>query len=579
LLCGLCMAVVAGWSQQRYVLQFHAVDTVLAKGLKTQFASKALALQYVAQLPAQLLGKGYLAASVDSVAADSSMAQVWLYQGPQYRWQELRMDSVATYWWQHAGGNSQQATAWSPDSIQRKLVAHLADVGYPFAYASWDSVQLQQQWISGLLHLHTGPLYKIDSIQQTGKPRLRPNYLYKYLNMQPGMPYSQQTIDATDARLNELLFAQPAQPSQLQMLGTGSVLQVQLQPRRSNVINVLLGVMPQSVQTPDSKAMITGDVQILLRNAFAGGETLGINWQQLQYKSPRINLQYEQPFVWAKAGVETKFDLLKKDTQFLNLQFRLGIPYQIDRYQTGKVFYLLQQNTVGFADTNRIKQTLALPDIADFSIHHIGAEWGYNNTDYRFNPRRGTQVLLTAMAGIKRIRQNNEVVSIQDRNRPGFKYASLYDTVKMKTHQLRLKAQLARFFSLGNFSVLKTCLQAGWLQSGSYYRNELFQIGGNKLLRGFDEESIYASDYAVATVEYRYLTGQNSFLFAFSDFGTAAYKDQTRSFRHQYWGAGLGLNLETRNSQVNISWAVGQRHDQPLNLRQSKIHIGFVNFF
>jgi hypothetical protein len=44
-----------------------------------------------------------------------------------------------------------------------------------------------------------------------------------------------------------------------------------------------------------------------------------------------------------------------------------------------------------------------------------------------------------------------------------------------------------------------------------HFRNELFQIGGNRLLRGFDEESQFVSQYLVPSVEYRYLIGQNSY--------------------------------------------------------------------
>jgi hemolysin activation/secretion protein len=68
-------------------------------------------------------------------------------------------------------------------------------------------------------------------------------------------------------------------------------------------------------------------------------------------------------------------------------------------------------------------------------------------------------------------------------------------------------------------------------------------------------------------------------LFAFADAGWASYKDEEQTFSHTYFGTGLGLNLETKNSQVNLSWAVGKRNDLPFDLRQSKIHIGFVNYF
>jgi hemolysin activation/secretion protein len=59
----------------------------------------------------------------------------------------------------------------------------------------------------------------------------------------------------------------------------------------------------------------------------------------------------------------------------------------------------------------------------------------------------------------------------------------------------------------------------GVLSSPNIFRNELFQIGGYRLLRGFDEESIFATQYGVGTVEYRFLSGLNSYFFAFADIG------------------------------------------------------------
>jgi hemolysin activation/secretion protein len=98
-------------------------------------------------------------------------------------------------------------------------------------------------------------------------------------------------------------------------------------------------------------------------------------------------------------------------------------------------------------------------------------------------------------------------------------------------------------------------------------------------LRGFDEESQYLSQYAVATLEYRYLIGLNSFFFGFVDGGWGRNNSQSSNYTHTYIGTGLGLALETKAGVFNLAWAVGKRDDTPFNLRQSKIHFGFVNYF
>jgi hemolysin activation/secretion protein len=138
----------------------------------------------------------------------------------------------------------------------------------------------------------------------------------------------------------------------------------------------------------------------------------------------------------------------------------------------------------------------------------------------------------------------------------------------------------ARYIPVGGKrSTIKTAINAGMLQSGSIFRNELFQIGGYKLLRGFDEESQYLSHFLIGTTEFRYLVGQNSFFYALLDGGWGRNNSSYVKANYTYIGTGLGLAFETKAGIFNLAWAVGKRNDTQLNLRQSKIHFGFINYF
>ncbi len=41
----------------------------------------------------------------------------------------------------------------------------------------------------------------------------------------------------------------------------------------------------------------------------------------------------------------------------------------------------------------------------------------------------------------------------------------------------------------------------------------------------------------------------------------------------------LGMAFETKAGIFNISYAASKEDDQKFNLRQSKIHLGYVNYF
>jgi outer membrane protein assembly factor BamA len=142
-----------------------------------------------------------------------------------------------------------------------------------------------------------------------------------------------------------------------------------------------------------------------------------------------------------------------------------------------------------------------------------------------------------------------------------------------------MKIKAAHYFPVGRGATFKTAFNGGWFQSPDIFRNELFQIGGYKLLRGFDEESIFSSAYGVGTAEYRYLLGQNSFLSAFVDYGVSTNSVLENKVNSKFLGAGVGMAFETKGGIFNITYAAGKRDDQKFNLRQSKIHLGYVNYF
>jgi outer membrane protein assembly factor BamA len=138
----------------------------------------------------------------------------------------------------------------------------------------------------------------------------------------------------------------------------------------------------------------------------------------------------------------------------------------------------------------------------------------------------------------------------------------------------------AHYFPVGKQSTFKTALNAAIFNSQSVFRNELFQIGGYRLLRGFDEESIYATQYAVATVEYRIRVTLNSYFFGFADGGMVKNKYQNINLNNNFISTGLGMALETKLGLLNVSYAIGKRDDVKFNIREaSKIHFGYVNYF
>ncbi|MDB5275144.1 MAG: hypothetical protein JWR61_99 [Ferruginibacter sp.] len=581
-----CFFVAQVSAQYQLRIQYLSKDTLFqpqALKLQTSFTNQLACEDYINKLTALLNSKGYAASSIDTVKYDSSFAEIALYLGTQQNWVQLKTVGIEKRALDESGYMSKNFTNRPINFtqltfIKERLLNYYEKNGYPFAAVFLDSIQLKENNVTAILSATPGPLYHIDSIRINGKAKISNNFLQHYLGIPKGSVYNKEKLELVSKRMLELPYVQEQQPSELMMLGTGSILNVYLQPKRSSQVNFLIGFLPASNAT--GKLQLTGDVNLNLKNSLGKGETILLNWQQLQLKSPRLNLGFQQPYIFnSPFGIDFLFEMFKKDSSFVQLNAQLGVQYLLSANQSGKLF-IQKQNSFLLAagiDTNQIKATKQLPANIDVSAVNIGIDYNFNNTNYRFNPKSGNELQLYSTIGIKTISRNNDIISLTD---PAFNYASLYDSLKLKGYQLRIKAMAAHYFTTGKRSTLKVVLNTGVFNSPNVFRNELFQIGGYKLLRGFDEESIYATRYLVSTVEYRYLVGLNSYLFGFVDAGWVKNKYQTVDVTSNFISTGIGILFETKLGLLNMSFAVGKRNDVNFNLSQSsKIHFGYINYF
>lgn len=545
--------------------------------LKTNFKSRAELMHYVDALPGLLQARGYLACSVDNILESDRIVTAFVYVGQQYQWRSLRIDGADRPLLKTLGIETTNITAPATIAqLPQQIINYFQEHGYPFARVKIDSVRLDGAALEGKLQIEKGALYLLDSISVEGQVKISRQFLLRYLGIATGGMYQQSVLDQIDQKMLELPYLQQVQPWQLILHPNGYVLQFFLAAKHSNQVDALIGLLPSNPQN-GGKLLLTVDAKLLLQNAFGAGEVIDLNWEQIQPKSPRLFLTYQQPYLFgSRFGSNLSFQLYKKDSAYLNIHGDLGVQYQVSANQSATVTLQTQRTNLLDIDTSAIKISRRLPDVVDLSINSIGVQYRYSLLDYRFNPRKGAEVVVTGSAGAKQVRRNNGITNLKD---PSFNFNTLYDSLQQNSYQLRLQANLATYFPLRKQGVLKAALQGGLLQSPQLFRNEMFQLGGYRLLRGFDEESIYANQFAVGSLEYRYLLNLNSYLFAFADGGWAAFHSTTNKVSHVYLGTGLGMAFQAKTGIFNISYAVGKRNDLNFNLRQSKIHFGYLSFF
>jgi len=134
-------------------------------------------------------------------------------------------------------------------------------------------------------------------------------------------------------------------------------------------------------------------------------------------------------------------------------------------------------------------------------------------------------------------------------------------------------------FKIFDKHLLKTQIEGFGLfgEEEFFSENELYRIGGFGSLRGFNEESIFASAYGIGSLEYRYMPNDGFYISLFGDYGFV--ENKSSGIDENLLGIGTGISFLTQLGVFNLSYAVGKQSDTNFDFRNSKIHFGILARF
>ncbi|MFT7589183.1 MAG: outer membrane protein assembly factor BamA, partial [Limisphaerales bacterium] len=450
--------------------------------------------------------------------------------------------------------------------------------GYPFAEIKLDSVQILDDQISASLNLSKHRFIRIDSIRVLGDVALSRSYLRAYLDLQEGQAYNEAAISAISNRIRELPFLRELKPPEILFNGDVASIGLFLEEVNASAFDFLIGVLPNSEIT--GKLTITGEGSLELRNAFGAGEGLALDFRQLQLGTKEFEVRVDYPYLpLLPFGAQFDFELYLRDSSYLDRRTDFGLTYLFGGNDIIKGYVENKRTVILSYDTAEILQSRSLPANLDVLTNRYGLEYRIERLDYRFNPRKGYALTFGGSGGTRKILTNESVLSLNDPTEPDFEFSSLYDSLDLKTASFTLDLGIDLFQPIGRQSVIHFGISGGWIYGGQLFTNELYRLGGARSLRGFDEESIFASLYQISTLEYRFLIGQNSLFYLFGDLAYLEEKSNEKNRVDWPFGFGAGMNFETGAGIFGLSYALGRQQGNPIEFRAAKIHFGYVNRF
>jgi outer membrane protein assembly factor BamA len=535
------------------------------------------------QLLIDLRRQGYLEVSIDSlIKLDSSKYEAPLYLGQKYEWfylnsGNLDAEVIAKVNFKPFKYDGNPFNFYEINQQLNEIVAYYENKGYPFAQARLDSMSIQDGQIFSSIFVEPNERIIIDSIIVHGNTNTKPVFLQNYLQIFAGDPFQQKKIDNIEKRLRQLPYLSMTQKPEVIFKPGEATIHIYLQKQRSNQFNFIIGVLPNS-ELQNRNLTITGDGILHLQNSFGVGEEIFAEFKQIRPQTQNLSLKFLYPYLLnLPLGVTGAFELYKNDSLFVNLDAELGILYQLGGMNHFKAFYHNTTSNVLNYDTASIRRTEELPEVLDVRNNSYGLALNFQNLDYVLNPRKGFHFNFSASVGSKVIRKSPSIASLSDDS--GSSLESLYEDIDLRslTYQLQFRAKY--FVPVKRRSTFLVQNYTKAFIAKNVFVNEKYRIGGSKLMRGFDEESIFTPFFSISTIEYRFLLSQNSYFNTFVDIGVVEDTRFGAGSIDVPIGFGTGLALETKGGIFSLAYALGKQLDNKIEFKNGKIHFGYVNIF
>ena len=526
--------------------------------------------------------EGFYAASIDQLDRKDTIYYASIFLGKAYDAFQISNGNIPEIVLKKTGLDrllSRPLTYFELQFTQEVLLEYAENNGHPFASTQLEAVSIEGQTVRGKLVWKKGQSIRLAGIKIEENEPVGAGFLENYTGLKKGNLYQKEKIIAASQKIQQLAFVREIRSPFVQFRENEARIHFFLEARKASRFDFLIGVLPNNQET--GKTLITGNVDAAFQNQFGKGEQFSFQFEQLRPETQQLELAVNYPYLFnMPLGFDLRLGLFKRDSTYRDLIWNIGVQYLFAGNHYLKAFSKNISSTLLTIDEQSIIQNKKLTDNLDVRNAYFGLEYHREKLDYRFNPRRGWLLRLSASAGFKTIAKNGKIVSLSDTENPDFSFATLYEALDLNTFQYQVEAQIDQYLPIQKRSALKLSVQAAAILSKSpILVNEQFRIGGNRLLRGFDESSIFATSYALSTLEYRYLIGQRSYFFLFGDFAYLKNKTIETDFFDWPMGIGAGMAFETKAGIFGISYALGKLQNQAFEFRSAKIHFGFISLF
>lgn len=501
------------------------------------------------------LSKGYPLSSIDTVMYSGDTVVAHFFKGPHLPLIRLVMDDTCALLYSKISKKSivPLTNGQVLRNICAQLLAYCMNKGYPFTHVRTEQLDFNNKIPTIQLQLEKGPFYRNGLIVLRGDSSLNEKMLSNVVGFKSGDVFNQSVINQVGNRIQLNGCVEEIKPAELLFNEQTVDLYLYVRSKKISSINGALGLQPSA---QSGRITLTGDLNLKLQNTLKRGELIQLNWRSPQTETQQVNGLFGLPFLFGSPfGVEANLFLYRRDSTFLDIKSQLSLSYLLSSGFTLKAFYLFSgSNLLSGAGNNPSFSTLS-----NTRNNVYGLNLSKKKLDYIPNPSKGYWLVLDAGIGGRKARPSDTA-----------------EWVPQTTYRANLSVEY--YMPLYKRHVMKLQVRGSLYYAPSIYQNEAFRIGGLGTLRGFNEEELFTTSFVSTTIEYRYLLERNSALFAFFD--QAIYENASQNnLSDTPFGFGGGFSFGTNLGIFSISYGLGKQLNNPILVRNGKVHFGYVAYF
>ena len=523
--------------------------------------------KFVDQRLDELYKLGFLIAEKEEITSDSLNYYLTISKGPEFQYQLnstidpqlLHILRIDRYF------SSQLVSFPEFDELSQTIFKHFENNGYPFARLLKTDIRITDSIIEAMLVLERMEYMVFDTLSRDGNLQISRYFLETHLGIIPGQPYNEKLVQEAGIRLRELDFAELSSPLQLSFSPGKARLHIPLQKTRANRFDGVAGL--SGTQSDEQPFQVTGILNLYLANTFGMGEFLDLSWRAHAHGTQILDFKGEYPYPF-RLPVSTALDfgLHRQDSSWLQIRTIPSLRFKTSATITWGAF--LDYTSSNLISTRQYENITVPPRNLDFTSRLYGIEFNKTTLAFRQNLlQEGHLINFSAAAGNLEIIKNSNLPEI------------IYEGMVLKNLQINMKSRAKFRLKVSDQSTFSFDNRGAWLNGQNLTENQLFRLGGFQTLRGFDEYSMLASAFFISNIEYRFFTGPMSFFSLFINGGWYEQNTGTQYINDFPVGLGTGINLETQAGIFALYFALGRQNQIPFELRNAKIHVGYVSTF